>query len=135
MIWQTFICSFFLNNKNEFKNKIGSMLSCDNLSELNNLYINEKYNLETHNYDLSKFHKSKYKNSGYDLRINETIQEDKTYINNITRYFHIIEIINIIESENVSNDDKINIIDNYNNDIIISKYAPNINARNLMDDW
>ena len=136
MFWQTFFCSFFLNNKSKIINKLGSMLSCHTLPELNNSYNNDKYNLETlYNYDSSKLHKSKNRDNGYDLRVNETLNQDKSSMYNISRYFHIIEIIKIIESENISNDEKINIIDKYNNDNIISKYVPNINARNLMNDW
>jgi hypothetical protein len=41
-----------------------------------------------------------------------------------------------IESSNISINEKIDIIEQYNNDKKeISKYVPNINRNNLLDDW
>jgi hypothetical protein len=128
MFWQNFFFSFIFNNKNVIKNKLSYTLTSDSLTEYTNIY-NSTYNLETINNIYSPRLFTSF--SGYDLRYNKT---DNSTIYHISRYFRIIEILKIIESDRVSVSDKLDIIDQYDDDLI-SKYVPNINANNLMNDW
>ena len=137
MIWRTLLVSFFLNNRIIFKNKLCSVVTFEPLPESKyeftkqNNYTN---NLETISYKSNIFNL----NSGYDCRHNIYNYENKNYsaIYNISRYFHILEILKIIESDTFSTSDKIDIIEKFNNDETeISKYVPNINRNNLLDDW
>jgi len=129
MFWRMFFFSFIFNNKHIIKNKLSSTLVSDPLPE----YIiinNNTNNLETINNIYSPKKIKAY--SGYDLRYNKT---DYSSIYNISRYFRIVDILKIIESNDVGVNDKLDIIDQYNNDISESKYVPNINTNNLMNDW
>jgi hypothetical protein len=129
MFWQTFFFSFIFNNKHIIKNKLSSTLVSDPLPDYMNIY-NYTNNLETINNIYSPNIFKAY--SGYDLRYNNT---DYSSIYNISRYFRILDILKIIESNNIAVNDKLDIIDQYSNDISESKYVPNINANNLMNDW
>lgn len=128
MFWQTFFFSFVFNNKNVIKNKLGSLLTSDSLPD----YIyNSSNNLEKINNIYSPRLFTAF--SGYDLRYNES-DYNISSIYHITRYFRISEILKVIESNSVSVNDKLDIIEQYNDDLI-TKYAPNLNANNLMGDW
>jgi hypothetical protein len=129
MFWQTFFFSFVFNNKHIIKNKLSSTLASDSLPDYMNIYNNTN-NLETINNIFSPNILKAY--SGYDLRYNKT---DNSSFYHISRYFRILEILKLIESNRVSVNDKLDVIDQYNNDISESKYVPNINANNLMNDW
>jgi hypothetical protein len=130
MFWQTFFFSFVFNNKSIIKNKLSSTLASDPLPDSINIY-NTTNNLETIN---NIFYPKMFKSySGYDLRYNDS-DYNISSIYNISRYFHILEILKVIESNSVSVNDKLDIIEQYNDDII-TKYVPNINANNLMKDW
>jgi len=130
MFWQTFFFSFVFNNKHIIKNKLSSTLASDSLPDYMNIYNNTN-NLETIN---NIFYPKMLKSySGYDLRYNDSDNNSSIY--RISRYFRILEILKLIESNSVSVNDKLDIIDQYNNDISESKYVPNINANNLMNDW
>jgi len=71
--------------------------------------------------------------SGYDLRYNDS-DYNISSIYHISQYFRILEFLKVIESNSVSLNDKLDIIERYNNDLV-TKYVPNINANNLMNDW
>jgi hypothetical protein len=130
MFWQTFFFSFVFNNKSIIKNKLSSLLTSDSLPDSINIY-NTTNNLETIN---NIFYPKMFKSySGYDLRYNDS-DYNISSICNITRYFRILEILKVIESNSVSVNDKLDIIEQYNDDLI-TKYAPNLNANNLMNDW
>jgi hypothetical protein len=130
MFWQTFFFSFVFNNKSIIKNKLSSTLASDPLPDSINIY-NTTNNLETIN---NIFYPKMFKSySGYDLRYNDS-DYNISSICNITRYFRILEILKVIESNSVSVNDKLDIIEQYNDDLI-TKYAPNLNANNLMNDW
>jgi hypothetical protein len=130
MFWQTFFFSFIFNNKSIIKNKLGSTIASDPLPDSINIY-NTTNNLETIN---NIFYPKMFKSySGYDLRYNDS-DYNISSICNITRYFRILEILKVIESNSVSVNDKLDIIEQYNDDLI-TKYAPNLNANNLMNDW
>jgi hypothetical protein len=130
MFWQTFFFSFIFNNKSIIKNKLGSTIASDPLPDSINIY-NTTNNLETIN---NIFYPKMFKSySGYDLRYNDS-DYNISSICNITRYFRILEILKVIESNSVSVNDKLYIIEQYNDDLI-TKYAPNLNANNLMNDW
>jgi hypothetical protein len=135
MIWQTFFISFFLNNRNTLKKKLNSLLTSEPLPESKNIFTienNVNNNLETITYKSNNLNL----NSGYDCRFNASNYENSNEIYNISRYFHILEILKAIESKKVSINDKIDIIEQYNNDESeISKYIPNININNLFYDW
>jgi len=130
MFWQTFFFSFIFNNKSIIKNKLGSTIASDPLPDSINIY-NTTNNLETIN---NIFYPKMFKSySGYDLRYNDS-DYNISSICNITRYFRILEILKVIESNSVSVNDKLDIIEQYNDDLI-TKYAPKLNANNLMNDW
>jgi hypothetical protein len=130
MFWQTFFFSFIFNNKSIIKNKLGSTLASDPLPDSINIY-NTTNNLETINHI---FYPKMFKSySGYDLRYNDS-DYNISSIYHISRYFRILEILKVIESNTVSENDKLDIIEQYNDDLV-TKYVPNINANNLMNDW
>jgi hypothetical protein len=130
MFWQTFFFSFIFNNKHIIKNKLSSTIASDPLPDSINIY-NSTYNLETIN---NIFYPEMFNSySGYDLRYNDS-DYNISSIYHISRYFRILEILKVIESNSVSVNDKLDIIEQYNNDLV-TKYAPNINANNLMNDW
>jgi len=130
MFWQTFFFSFIFNNKHIIKNKLSSTIASDPLPDSINIY-NSTYNLETIN---NIFYPEIFNSySGYDLRYNDS-DYNISSIYHISRYFRILEILKVIESNSVSVNDKLDIIEQYNNDLV-TKYAPNINANNLMNDW
>ena len=129
MFWQTVFFSFIFNNKHIIKNKLSSTLASDSLPDYMNIYNNTN-NLET---ITNIFYPKMFKSySGYDLRYNVS---DNSSMYHISRYFRILEILKIVESSSVSVNYKLDIIDQYNDDISESKYVPNINANNLMNDW
>jgi hypothetical protein len=130
MFWQTFFFSFIFNNKHIIKNKLSSTLASDPLPDSINIY-NTTNNLETINHI---FYPKMFKSySGYDLRYNDS-DYNISSIYHISRYFRILEILKVIESNTVSENDKLDIIEQYNDDLV-TKYVPNINANNLMNDW
>jgi hypothetical protein len=130
MFWQTFFFSFIFNNKHIIKNKLSSTLASDPLPDSINIY-NTTNNLETINHI---FYPKMFKSySGYDLRYNDS-DYNISSIYHISRYFRILEILKVIESNSVSENVKLDIIEEYNDDLI-TKYVPNINANNLMNDW
>jgi hypothetical protein len=130
MFWQTFFFSFIFNNKHIIKNKLSSTIASDPLPDSINIY-NSTYNLETIN---NIFYPKMFNSySGYDLRYNDS-DYNISSIYHISRYFRILEILKVIESNSVSVNDKLDIIEQYNDDLV-TKYAPNINANNLMNDW
>ena len=135
MIWQTFFISFFLNNKSVFKKKLNSLLTSEPLPESKSIFIKENNtsnNLETISYKSNILNL----NSGYDCRFNASNYNDNTSFYNISRYFHILEILKALESSSMATNDKIDIVEKFNNDKTeISKYVPNINRNNLLDDW
>jgi hypothetical protein len=130
MLWKTIFVSFFLSNRNIIKKRLGSSISSEQTLESNNSHI-----INTNDYleAINKIRKTRFSNvvSGYDLRYNET---DKSSMNNISRYFNIIKTLEIIESNRISVNDKLDIIEQYNDDMK-TKYVPNINANNLISDW
>lgn len=130
MLWKTIFVSFFLSNRNIIKKMLGSSISSEQTLESNNSHI-----INTNDYleAINKIRKTRFSNvvSGYDLRYNET---DKSSMNNISRYFNIIKTLEIIESNRISVNDKLDIIEQYNDDMK-TKYVPNINANNLISDW
>uniref|UniRef100_A0A6C0DDY2 Uncharacterized protein n=1 Tax=viral metagenome TaxID=1070528 RepID=A0A6C0DDY2_9ZZZZ len=130
MFWQTFFFSFIFNNKGIIKNKLSSMLASYPLPDSIDIYNNTN-NLETINYISHPKMLKKY--SGYDLRYNDS-DYNISSIYNISRYFRILEILKVIESNTVSENNKLDIIQQYNYDLE-TKYVPNINANNLMNDW
>jgi len=130
MFWQTFFFSFIFNNKHIIKNKLSSTLASDPLPDSINIY-NTTNNLETINHI---FYPKMFKSySGYDLRYNDSDYNISSIYHN-SRYFRILEILKVIESNTVSENDKLDIIKQYNDDLV-TKYVPNINANNLMNDW
>jgi hypothetical protein len=133
MFWKTFFFSFVFNNKNIIRNKLSCILESDSLPDYMNIYNitnSNGNNLETINYiHTPKVFKAI---SGYDLRYNKT---ENSTVYNISRYFRILEILKVIESSSISVNDKLDIIDQYNNDISVSKYVSNIYANNLINDW
>jgi hypothetical protein len=130
MFWQTFFFSFIFNNKHIIKNKLSSTIASDPLPDSINIY-NSTYNLETIN---NIFYPEIFNSySGYDLRYNDS-DYNISSIYHISRYFRILEILKVIESNSVSVNDKLDIIEQYNHDLV-TKYLPNINANNLMNDW
>jgi hypothetical protein len=136
MIWQTFFISFFLNNRTIFKKKLNSILSSEPLPELKykpNEENNTINNLETISYKPNFFNPK----SGYDCRFNISDYENQNHsFYTISRYFHILDILKILESDTICTNNKIDVIEQYNNDNSnISKYVPNININNLLDDW
>lgn len=134
MFWKTFFFSFVFNNKNIIRNKLSSILESDSLPDYMNIY-----NITNSNgIDLEKINNIYSPRifkafSGYDLRYNES-DYNISSIYHITRYFRISEILKVIESNSVSVNDKLDIIEQYNDDLI-TKYSPNLNANNLMGDW
>jgi hypothetical protein len=104
----------------------------DSLPDYVNTYnTSNNNNLETINITYSpKIFKSL---KGYDLRYNN-INESEPSIYIISRYFRILEILNLIENNSISVNEKIDIIKQYNDDSI-TKYIPNINIDNLLNDW
>jgi hypothetical protein len=130
MFWQTFFFSFIFNNKSIIKNKLSSMLASDTLPDSIDIF-NTTTNLETINHI---FYPKMFKTySGYDLRYNDS-DYNISSIYHISRYFRILEILRVIESNTVSVNNKLEIIEQYNDDLV-TKYMPNINANNLMNDW
>jgi hypothetical protein len=130
MFWKTFFVSFFFTNRNIIKNSLRSLISSEQTLESNNSHIiNTNDYLEAmNNIRKNRLFKAV---SGYDLRYNET---DKSSMYNISRYFHIMKTLEIIESNSVSVNDKLDIIEKYD-DESITKYVPNIYANNLLNDW
>lgn len=130
MFWQTIFFSFFFN-KSVTKNKLCSMLTEDPLPGFINIHNNTN-NLETIN--IFFYPKMLKSYNGYDSRYGDS-DYNISSIYNISRYFNILEILKVIESKSISTNEKLDTIQQYNNDISESKYVPNLNANNLMNDW
>jgi len=134
MIWQTFFIGFFLNNKSILKNKLNSILSSEPVPEpeSKSIYTKQNYssnNLETISYKSDIFNSK----SGYDCRFEN---KNNSAIYNISRHFQILDILKILENRAISTNNKLDIIEQINNDASdISKYVPNINKNNLLNDW
>jgi len=134
MFWQTFFFSFIFNNKHIIHNKLSSTLASDPMPDsidIFNTTTTTTNNLET----ISHIFYPKMFNSysGYDLRYNDS-DYNISSIYHISQYFRVLEFLKVIESNSISVNDKLDIIERYNNDLV-TKYVPNINANNLMNDW
>jgi hypothetical protein len=86
------------------------------------------------NYSTNSFFKYKEgRDERYDILYNETI--DNSMILNITRFFTQMELLNILESKNISQHEKVKRVEIYNHDNYPSKYVGNIKAGSLFKDW
>lgn len=73
--------------------------------------------------------------SGCDMRYNETKNDDAAILLNITRFNYQMKLLNKLENPNISQNDKLDAIERYNNDNSPSKYLPNIKAGGLFKDF
>ena len=72
-------------------------------------------------------------NSGFDTRYNNSNSLD-IYL--IKHYFHKLNLLKVLENENVSVNNKLQLVDKYNllNEYPV-KYINNLYAGGLLDDW
>jgi hypothetical protein len=145
MFWRTLLISFVLNNKRNFWNlnvsrKNGNIFS--NYIE----YIDESLPFddtvpENNNETIDVFNSKKrffrnILNNGYDYRIDTNELYEREKIRNISLIFKKMLLLQNLENDNVSQNTKIELIENHNMDSNInSKYVSNINSGNLFSDW
>ena len=77
-----------------------------------------------------------YNRSGYDERYNSSkYPSDQEVILNLTRFYHQMELLKKLESENVSQPNKVKIVEEYNKNENPSPLIPDIYAGELYKDW
>jgi hypothetical protein len=117
MFLKTFIISFLLQQKNGYVHR---------------LFLDTQPILKYR-------HDSFFSNneSGCDMTYNATKNKknDSEILINITRFNYQMKLLNKLENPDVSQHDKLDAIERYNNDNSPSKYLPNIKAGGLFKDF
>jgi len=138
MFWKLLFVSFVLKN-----NRINRMILMDSVSntaipkrQRSNSDDFEVLNQPIHVIQNRSYQLFFYNRSGYDERYNSSkYPSDQDIIFNITRFYHQMELLKKIESQKVSQQNKVKLVEEYNKNENPSPMVPNIHAGELYKDW
>ena len=119
MLWRIFFLSFVLKNNKARKDIIINSLTT-------NLPIKRQRSYsDDFNFNL---------NDGYDGRYNGTDKDDELLLN-ITHFNRKMKLLKTLENKNISQDIKVNLIEEHNKYENPSPILPNIHSGGLFKDW
>ena len=129
MIWKTFLISFILNS-----GKHKNLILKDSIytSPTRSRSYSEDLD-DNNNSSFIKNPNSFFSKSGYDNRYNGTQGND--VILNITRFNMQMELLKTLENKHVSQDVKLDFIEQYNKNKNASHMMPDIFSGGLYKDW
>lgn len=138
MFWKLLFVSFVLKN-----NRINRMILMDSVS---NTAIPKRQRSNSDEFDLLNQpinviqNRSRqpffYNRSGYDERYNSSkYPSDQEDILNLTRFYHQMELLKKLESEKVSQPNKVKLVEEYNKNEQPSPMVPDILSGELYKDW
>jgi len=142
MIWRALLINLLLNNRMFWKlnsnfyyknQKINSVI--DSIPEKN--YTNRK-STPTPTPLLPSFFKPRNSSffTGYDERFGaENKTENAFVVMNITKFLMQMKLLNDLENLDISQNDKLKLIETYNKDAAPSKYGQNKESGGLFRDW